>query len=395
MLRPDRVHWENAIQLELQGDVDAAFSKVAEVFLSGFSAGRDLGAALGVVVDGNLVVDVWAGHRDRRKTEPWSRDTLCCLFSATKGITTICILQALAEGLLHLDEPLAGSWPDFECRGKTGITLRQVLSHRAGLVGFHEPVKAELLYDWTGVCAELGRETPWWEPGDLHGYHARAFGFLVGELLRLKTGLKPGEWLKDRLAGPLGLDLHIGLGEPDLARCAQMVPARVRAGSDDLPESARPMMAAMQDRSTPTGAAFQNPSLGPGYMNSTPFRQSELPAVNGHGTACDLARLYGAVPDLLPQEVLGEAVRVHSSGIDQVLLSPSQFGLGFMLHDELSPIGVRSGSFGHAGAGGSMAFYDPAARVGFCFVMNQMQQGVVTGGASAMACAEAVYDCLT
>lgn len=153
-------------------------------------------------------------------------------------------------------------------------------------------------------------------------------------------------------------------------------------------------MAAMQDRSTPTGAAFQNPSLGPGYMNSEQYRRAELPAMNGHGTARDLARLYGMLPDLLPDSVIGEATRVHSSGHDQVLLTYSQFGLGFMVHHAQAPIGVRAGSFGHAGAGGSMAFYDPGARIGFCFVMNQMQQGVVTGGTSAVTCAEAVYECL-
>lgn len=113
--------------------------------------------------------------------------------------------------------------------------------------------------------------------------------------------------------------------------------------------------------------------------------------MNGHGAARDLARLYAMLPELLPETLLNEAVRVHSSGPDQVLLTHSQFGLGFMVYDEVAPIGVRRGTFGHTGAGGSMAFYDPAAKVGFCFVMNQMQAGVVTGGVSAIRCAEAVY----
>ena len=382
---------ENAIQLELQGDVDAAFEGVADVFLSGFLAGRDVGAALGVVVDGELVVDVWAGHTDRRKTQPWKEDTLCCLFSATKGIATVCVLQAVADGLLDLDETLSESWPEFACNGKEAITLRQVLCHQAGLVGFHEPVASELIYDWAGFCAALADEAPWWTPGEQHGYHARTFGFLLGELLRRKTGLTIGEWLQQRLADPRSLDLQIGLSSSDLPRCAQMVPARVRAAQNALPDSARAMMLAMQDKSSPTGAAFQNPSMGPGYMNTEQFRLAELPAMNGHGAARDLARLYALLPELLPEPLLNEATRVHSSGPDKVLLSHSQFGLGFMVYDDASPIGVRPGTFGHAGAGGSMAFYDPTAKVGFCFAMNQMQAGVVTGGVSAMSCAEAVY----
>ncbi len=394
MLRPDRAYGEKTIQLELQGDVDPAFTPVADAFLAGFSEGRDVGAALGVVVDGVLVTNLWAGHRDRRKTELWEEDTLCCLFSATKGITAICVLQALADGQLALDEKIAASWPEFDCHQKSGITLRQVLCHRAGLIGFHQPVEADLLYDWEAVSRALAEETPWWEPDSRHGYHARTFGFLLGEHLRRKTGQRPGTWLKRRLADPYDLDLHIGLEAGDLKRCAQMLPARVKAGESAVPEAARAMMEAMRDRSTPTGAAFQNPSLGPGYMNTERYRTAELPAMNGHGTARDLARLYGMLPDLLPASLLSESTRVHSSGWDEVLLTHSEFGLGFMLHHEKAPIGVRPGSFGHAGAGGSMAFYDPAAKVGFCYVMNQMQQGVVTGGASAVACAESVYECL-
>lgn len=359
--------------------------------MAGFAEGRDVGAALGVVVGGELVVDIWAGHTDRKKTEPWQSDTLCCLFSATKGIAAICVLQAVADGLLRLDEPLSAHWPEFNGGAKADITLRQVLSHRSGMVGFHAPVDGNLLYDWDGFCAALATEEPWWEPGSRHGYHARTFGFLLGELLRRITGLTISEWLMQRLAGPFELDLHIGLSDEDIERCAQMLPARLKAGAADIPESARPMMRAMQDSGTPTWAAFQNPSPGAGYMNTTQFRQAELPAMNGHGTARDLARLYAALPELLPDALLAEATRVHSAGLDEVLLAPSQFGLGFMLHAEDAPIGVHAGSFGHAGAGGSMAFYDPAADIGFCFAMNQMQAGVITGGASAVACAEAVY----
>ena len=352
-----------------------------------------MGAALAVFLDGQPVVDVWAGHRDRRRTEPWERDTLCCLFSASKGITTICVLQAMAEGTLSLDEPLALCWPEFAAGGKSAITLRQVLNHQAGLVGFHEPVDPGLLYDWSGVCDALAGETPWWDPGTAHGYHARSFGFLLGEVLRRKSGLTPGRWLATRLSGPLDLDLHIGLEHRDLHRCAQMLPARMKVGAAP-PAAARAMQKAMTDLRTPTGAAFQNPSLRAGYMNSLEFRTAEMPAMNGHGTARSLAMLYDRLPGLLPAAILDAATTTESVGHDLVLLARSCFGLGFMLYDDQAPIGIREGSFGHAGAGGSMAFHDPAARMSFCFAMNQMQQGVVTGGASAMACAEAVYSCL-
>ncbi|MGE0624477.1 MAG: serine hydrolase domain-containing protein [Pseudomonadales bacterium] len=361
--------------------------------MEGFAAGRDVGASVAVYLDGAPVVDVWAGHVDRRKTRPWERDTLCALFSSSKGITATCILQAVADGAIPLDDPIAACWPEFAAAGKAAITTRQVLNHRSGVVGFHQPMPPDILYDWPGMCAALAAEHPWWDPGTKHGYHARTFGFLLGEVLRRSTGVGLRQWLKDRLVEPFGLDLHFGLETDVLGRCADMLPARLKAGAKP-PESARALLAAMTDRSTTTGAAFQNPSLGPGYMNSEQYRRADMPGMNGFGTARSLAALYAGVKDLIPAPLLDLATTTESEGMDEVLKSFSRFGLGFMLHDPCAPIGVREGTFGHAGAGGSMAFYDPNARIAFCFLMNQMQQGVVTGGASAMACAEAVYACL-
>ncbi len=366
---------------------------MADAFLSGFDAGRDTGAALAVFLAGEPVVDVWAGHRDRRKTEPWTRDTLCCVFSSTKGVAAFCVLQAVADGLIDLDAPVANYWPEFAANGKEALTTRHVLSHQSGLVGLREPVEASLLYDWDAMCARLAAEAPWWEPGTRHGYQARTFGFLLGETLRRAAGLRIGDWLKRRIAEPRALDFWIGLPEQEFDRCAQMVPARLKADAPPPPESVSRLFAAMQDRSTATGAAFQNPSMGPGYMNSTEFRSAELPAMNGHGTARALAQIYALVPTLLPVELLAEAAGTQSLGEDEVLKSLTHYGLGFMLHHPAAPLGTP-GAFGHAGAGGSMAFYDPASELAFCFVMNQMEQGVVNGGQSAQQCAEAVYQCL-
>ena len=152
------------------------------------------------------------------------------------------------------------------------------------------------------------------------------------------------------------------------------------------------MMADFYDVSTPTGAAFQNPSLGPGYMNTEDFRRAEMPALNGHGTARSVAALYANLHRLISPSLLEEATRTWSLGPDLVLKSVTRFGLGFQLHHELAPIGLRDGSFGHAGAGGSLAFYDPDREIAFCFAMNQMQEGVVTGGTSAMTIVRALYD---
>jgi CubicO group peptidase (beta-lactamase class C family) len=389
------MNWRWAIQLEAQGNVDAGFEPVVDSFLDGFESGRDLGASVAVYLEGERVVDLWAGYRDRRKEKLWERDTLCCLFSVSKAITAICILQAIEEGLLDLDTAVCKYWREFGVNGKESITLRHILSHQSGVVGFHEPVARELLYDWDAVVAALAREHPWWPPGEKHGYHARTFGFLLGEVLKRVSGKSVGRWVRERLVDGEQGEFSIGLNVHEIERCADMVPARIRPDSStELPPERQEMMAAFRDLSTPTGAAFQNPSMGPAYMNSTPFRTAQLPAMNGHGTASGVADIFSRIEQLIGPELLADASRTHSYGRDEVLCSVSRIGLGFMLYDEAAPIGVRTGSFGHAGAGGSMAFYDPQRKLSFCFAMNQMQEGVVSGSTSAMQIAESVYTCL-
>ena len=348
-----------------------------------------------MTLDGKLVVDLWAGHRDRRKTRVWERDTLCCFFSLSKAVTTICVLQAVAEGILDLQAPVASYWPEFESNGKAKITIHHLLTHQAGLVGFHEPLSPTDFYEWEIVVSRLAEERTWWTPGEHHGYHARTFGWLLGEVLRGASGLTVSQWLISRISGPLALDVHMGLEDQQILRCADMLPARVRSGSaPPLSSAAKAMLADYSKLDTPTGAAFQNPSLGPGYMNSEQFRRLEQPAISGHGTARGVAEMFGRINELLPAELLTEATRIHSVGPDKVLKTLTSFGLGFMVHHEQAPIGIRSGSYGHAGAGGSMGFYDPARRIGFCYLMNQMQEGVVTGNVSAMQTAQSVYSSL-
>ena len=305
----------SASLLTLQGASDARFEPVCSAFLEGFAQGRDVGAAVAVTLNGELVVDLWAGYRDRKRTLPWEKDTLCCMFSVTKAMTAICVLQAVAEGSLELDTPVVEYWPEFAANEKQDITPRHLLSHQAGLIGFHEPVSKDIYYDWASVTLALAAERTWWTPGEQHGYHARTYGFLLGELLRRATGFTVGQWFAQRIAQPLEIDFKVGLPDHDLMRCADMLPARVRAGEQKNWSAAmQTMMKSFSDVTTPSGAAFQNPSLGPGYMNSSQFRKAEIPAVNGHGTARGVASFYAQLSSLLPAEILTEATTTHSLG---------------------------------------------------------------------------------
>ena len=365
----------------LHGHCDARFSAVKAALTRGFEAGREVGAALAIIVDGELMVDLWGGYADRKRERPWQRDTLCCVFSITKAVTATCVLQAIDDGLIGLHEPVVRYWPEFGNRGKEPITVFDLLTHRAGLVGFRDPVSNDLYESWVDTAQALAVSTPWWPPGERHGYHARTFGFLLGELLRRASGKTPSQWIAQRFSRPLDLDFHVGLSEEDLTRCADMIPARVTA-NDTAPtsEAARRLMADYNNPTTVTGAAFNNPSLRPGYMNRRSFRMGEFPSQNGHGTARSVAMFFGKLPELVSGELLRAATQVHSDGPDEVLQSHTRFGLGFMLNHERAKVGISAESFGHAGAGGSLAFYDPPSKTALCFLMNQMEQGVVSGG---------------
>lgn len=377
----------------IDGRLDGAFQAVADALSDGFQRGRDLGAAVAVVIDGQVLVDIWAGHADRQRQRPWQADTLVCQFSVTKAMTTLCVLQAVDRGLMGLDDPVVGCWPEFGAHGKQDTTVRHLLCHRAGLIGFHDPMPGELLQDWRRTTDALASERPWWEPGSRHGYHARTFGFLVGEVFQRRTGRSIGNWLREEIASPNGLDFHIGVQERDLARCADIVPARMRAG-EQLPPAAARLMQALGDRDSLTWAAFQNPTTRPGHVNSAEHRRGEMPGANGHGTALASASMLDRAASLVSAELLAEATTTHSSGDDPVLRSPTRFGLGLMLHDDACPIGLRPGTFGHAGAGGAVVFHDPDHRLSVCFAMNQLEPGVITGGTSASLVTKAVYECL-
>lgn len=379
----------------LGGRADPAFHRLGAVFTEAL-ASAELGASLSVVVDGVPVVDLWGGWQDRARSRRWARDTLVCCFSATKGMTALVMLRAVAAGELDLDAPLVERWPELAGEGRETITLRHCLAHRAGLVGFHPDrrLSADALYDHDFIARQLETEAPWWQPGTAHGYHARTFGFLLDEALRRATGQRVGERMRD-LARDLEVDLHLGLDAALQERCADLVPA---AAGTPVPEASKPMLAAMAERGTPTAAAFGNPPALRGYMNLARFRAAELPAMNGHATARALARIYGhlAIDDgsLLPSSLLAEARRVHSEGPDAVLLQDSRFGLGFMRSTPTLPAGLGPEGFGHAGAGGSLAFADPDARVGFAFLMNRMRPGAVTGNDTALALVDALRECL-
>lgn len=360
--------------VQIQGYFDLRFETVRDQFAALFEGSQERGAALCVQVGGETVLDLWAGTADKDGQQAWHSDTLLNLFSCTKTYAAVTALQLVGEGKLDLDAPVARLWPEFAAAGKERITLRHLLSHRAGLPAIREPLPAEALYDWDAMTTALAAEQPWWTPGEGHGYAPITYGWLVGELIRRADGRGPGESIVARVARPLGLDFHVGLDDAEFHRVAHIARGKGNLGDAAAQRLLKCMMSEPAALST---RAFTNP---PSIMTSTnkpEWRRMQQPAANGHGNARSLAGFYAGLLDgsLLDSALLAELTREHSLGDDRTLLTQTRFGLGCMLEQPDVPnatYGMGRLAFGHPGAGGSIGFADPERDVAFGFVTNTL-----------------------
>ncbi|HEU5322603.1 MAG TPA: serine hydrolase domain-containing protein [Methylomirabilota bacterium] len=382
-----------------QGTCAPGFEPVREIFSAHFAAGLEVGAAVAVVHHGRLVVDLWGGHMDRARTRPWGRDTLVNVYSTTKGLVALLVAMLVDEGKLQYEAPVARYWPAFAARGKDGVTVAMLLSHQAGLCGVDTRLQTCDLYDWSKMVAILEQAAPLWAPGERTGYHARTWGFLVGELIRRVTGRRVGDFLRERLAEPFALDFHVGLPAAEDARAAEIVGPdafweRQQLARQDarLRERMDTALVDMMGLDVRTGAqappppevlalmekVFTNPFNDLEAPNCRAWRAAEIPSSNGHGTARGLARVYGALAAggeldgrrLLGRDALAAATRLESDRLDGVLGFPVRWARGFTLNG--GEFGPSPGAFGHRGIGGSFACADAEAGVGVAYTPNQL-----------------------
>jgi CubicO group peptidase (beta-lactamase class C family) len=383
--------------IPVAGHNDSRFSRVREVFEASLHDRGELGASVAVTIDGQPVVDLWGGTADKDTGRAWERETLVNVFSTTKGFTAMCAHRLVDQGLLDLEAPVARYWPEFASNGKEDIRVQSLLDHRAGLPAVKETLPPDALFDWSAMTRALAAEAPWWTPDTQHGYHAVTFGWLVGEVIRRASGRTMGAYFREEIAGPLGLDVHIGLGASEDARCAELRPAAQRPTEPTL------FNRIMTAPDSMTAKAFTNPitMLMPGTFGSRAWRAAELPSVNAHATARSIARLYGALAcggeqdgvRVLSGESIARGRTERSRGMDAVLGVSTRFGLGFMLPQPEARFGPSVSTFGHPGAGGSIGFADPEARVGFAYVMNRMGGSLLLDPRAA-ALIDAVYTSL-
>ena len=342
---------------------------VADAFEENFTSRGEVGAAVCVILGGEVVVDLAGGVADTSTGRRWDGDTLVDVYSVGKAFVALAALRQVEAGHIGLDDPISSVWPEYATHGKEVTTLRQALSHVAGVPAIHEPLDDADLLDWQRMTDALAATRPWSTPGERLIYHTNTYGHLVGEVVRRCTGDLPGSEIG--VIGSLaGADLHVGVGGADQERCAAVeFVAPIDPHRVDL--------ASMEGDARMVAASYFNP---PGYssiglVNTARWRDAQVPSTNAHASARGVAHFYRGLLQpglLLSEELLAEATAPQSRGLCPVLGEETVFGLGFKPTSKRRPFGTSPTSFGHFGTGGAVGFADPEDGVAFGYVMNHV-----------------------
>ena len=353
----------------VNGTCDPRFSAVRDNFERNFTHDNEVGAAVAVWVEGDLVVNLWGGYADARRRRPWRENTLASVFSGTKGLTSTCIHLLADRGEIDLDAPVAQYWPEFAQAGKQDITVAMVLGHRSGLIAPRTRMHWSEVTEWDRVCDALAASEPWWEPGTAQGYHMVAFGFVLGEVVRRVTGRTLGQYLRTEIAEPMGIDVHIGLPVSEHHRCADMInKPHIR---NVLANGGAPGDPTSLDEHPMAGLSIAMgfvPDDELGSNDLTTWRSAEFPGTNAHVSALGLATFYNGLAQekLLTRERL-TAARVSQGGFDpDVVLGPR----------------VADGSYG---------FVDLEHGIGDAYVMNYFDATKCNADPRTTALSDEVY----
>ncbi|MEV0205249.1 serine hydrolase domain-containing protein [Streptomyces sp. NPDC050788] len=355
---------------EIHGTVAAGFEAVREEFAA-FVAGElpDYEGQLCAHVHGRKVVDLWAGDGN-------DAGSLYGVFSSTKGAAHLVVALLVQDGTLELERRVTYYWPEFGAEGKAALTLRDLLTHRAGLIGLDAGFSAEELADDRVIAERLADQRPFWRPGTTFGYHAFVIGALTGEVVRRATGRTLQEVYEERIRAPYGLDFFLGLPEalePRFRSVQPMAPTpKQQAVLDAAPSGPHSLTSIAYNTHVPEPPALED------HPNSRTVRAKGPASAGGVAAARGLAGMYAAAisevggrPPLLKPDTIAEVGQIHSVGHDLVSRAHRAFGLGFQATAEAWYPFLGAGAFGHSGASGSQAFADPRSGLAYGYTRRR------------------------
>ncbi|MET9556764.1 serine hydrolase domain-containing protein [Streptomyces sp. NPDC006645] len=330
------------------------------------ASGAETGMQVAVHHRGHRVVDAVAGVADGTTERPVTPETLFFSFSTAKGVVALIAHLLVRNGLVGYDTPVAEVWPEFGVHGKETVTLRQVLTHTAGVPAMPGGLGPTDLADWPRVCQAIAGAEPRWRPGTQTGYHSFTFGFLVGEIAHRVTGQPVRQLLHDWVAAPLGIvgELYFGVPPTALTRLARL-------------EDAEPHPAEPAEHDSILAPWERQPRALMG--NSSDFLQADIPSV-GTFTARGIATVYAAILDgrLIAADQLAEVSAVAFEGTDQVFGNPARLALGYPLGRVGAPVDEAPTTFGWPGGGGSYAYANPATGTSMAVTKNRLTPDFAT-----------------
>jgi CubicO group peptidase (beta-lactamase class C family) len=361
----------------VEGFAQERFASVRDLFAANLANGTDLGASFAVTIGGETVVDLWGGWADAAQSRRWKKDTIANVYSTTKTLVALTALLLADRGELDWDAPIVRYWPEFAAEGKSGVKVRHLMSHMAGLPHLPAGIALDDIYDWDKMTSLLAAKELEYAPGSIYCYHANTQGYLIGEVVRRITGRSIGKFFREELAEPLGADFYIGLPASEDARVAELIPPITKG-----PPPALVMNELIKQ-------AFTDPARDPSLTGSRAWRGAEMPATNGHGNARSIARLHsilanGGVVDghrFLSEAGCRKALELQFEGLELHNAAPMRQGMGFYLLSATNMLPGPNVAWG-GGLGGSLAVIDFDQKTTFAYVMNKLRFGSCVRGAA-------------
>ena len=372
------VQYKSSVQI--YGKCHDDFQEVVELFVQNFDIYSEIGSSLCVVVDGEIIVDIWGGHTTEQRTEQWNEETLSVAFSSTKAALALCIHLLIDREEIHTEDKVVKYWPEYGKNGKEETTVGMILNHTAGLPALKTPVQEDGFYDWEYMTDLLENEEPFWNPGEETGYHMMTTGWLIGELIRRISGKSLSKFFNDEVSSPFNLEYWIGLPQSEVGRVAKVTP--FTSSPTDKPSGF-----AKAFRTEPDSMQRLSLTNTGGYdYNSVKTYKAEIGGVGGITNARSLAGMLSPLAlnneKLLSKNAVIRLSQLHSRpGEDKMLMLPTRFSEGFMLNMDNRGIFEGEGgsfiigpnAFGHVGFGGSSAtFADPDYKMSFGYMVNKL-----------------------
>jgi CubicO group peptidase (beta-lactamase class C family) len=360
---------QSTTDIEIEGTCATRFAFVRDLLADEFRMGRALGQSVALIVDGELVAHLWAGHADRSRQHRWRAGTMCCLFSAAKPLAALAVLALVGDGTVGLDDRVAEYWPDFAANGKQATTVRHVLAHLAGVPALDVSAPG-VVFDADALARAMARQVPTWPPGEQLCFHSFTYGIACAELVRRVTGRSLGRFFRERIARPYELDLAFELDRDEQQNCAEI---------ELVAENA--LLRMMTDPATPLGQSWR--AMDWTQLSSSTFRERGPTSIAAHGSALGLARYYAAMSSddstggrtLLGAAIVREALTEHAHMFDPFMGAPVRMGLGLMLANDVFRF-TGPGSFGQPGLGGVVGLGDTQRRLGLGIVCNRLAAGL-------------------